>query len=169
MSKLIFLHGPLRICLHEDSSSYVPDNSLQTIHLQRKVGVHLPIPQGQPTDWTTGGLPIQGTLLPQLCHNAKYVYQLLIKVLNVLQVASQVYRESKKISFPCTNLFTVKKKKLQNHCFYQKFFFFFIKNDKYMSWRIFKSANTRIMPAFKENHLTPSNFELAVYLGFFFF
>lgn len=112
LSKLIFLHGPLRICLHEDSSSYVPDNSLQTIHLQRKVGVHLPIPQGQPTDWTTGGLPIQGTLFPQLCHiMQKYINYRLIKVLNVLKVASQVYREFKKISFPCSNLFTMKKNK----------------------------------------------------------
>lgn len=107
--------------------SYVPDNSLQTIHLQRKVGVHLPIPQSQPTDWTTWGLPIQGTLLPQLCHNAKYVYQLLIKVLNVLQVASQVYRESKKISFPCTNLFTVKKKNYKIIVSIKNFFFFYKK------------------------------------------
>lgn len=31
------------------------------------------------------------------------------------------------------------------------------------------SANTRIVPAFKVNHLTPSNFELEVYLVFWFF
>lgn len=41
----------------------------------------------------------------------KYINYRLIKVLNVLKVASQVYREFKKISFPCSNLFTMKKNK----------------------------------------------------------
>lgn len=41
----------------------------------------------------------------------KYINYRLIKKLNVLKVASQVYREFKKISFPCSNLFTMKKNK----------------------------------------------------------
>lgn len=112
MSKLIFLHGPLRICLHEDSSSY----TYLTILSRRSISnakweSTSPFLKVSPQIGQQGVCPSKALFFLSSVIMQKYINYRLIKVLNVLKVASQVYREFKKISFPCSNLFTMKKNK----------------------------------------------------------